>query len=122
MGASADILPPLRVDGYVRVSMVGKRKGERFISPKVQREEIEAWAQRRGAQVLGVVGELDESGGRRDRPLLWEAIRRIEDGTSQGLVVYHTDRFSRSLLDGLQIINRVQEAEGGFFSASEGVD
>ena len=53
----------LSVDGYVRVSRVGGRRGERFISPAVQRELIESWAATRGARVLEVFEELDESGG-----------------------------------------------------------
>jgi DNA invertase Pin-like site-specific DNA recombinase len=118
----ADVSSPLRVDGYLRVSQVGKRRGERFISPKVQREEIEAWAQRRGALLLTVFTELDESGGRADRPLLEEAIGRIEGGISQGLVVYYTDRFGRSLIDGLLKIRRIQVADGAFFSINEGFD
>jgi hypothetical protein len=52
----------LMVDGYVRVSRVGYRSGERFISPSVQKEQIAAWAQARPATVLEVWEELDESG------------------------------------------------------------
>jgi hypothetical protein len=51
----------LRLDGYVRVSRVGYRSGERFISPAVQREKIAAWAAARPAVLLEVWEELDES-------------------------------------------------------------
>ena len=81
------------VDGYVRVSQVNDREGERFISPAVQRETIEAWARVHGA-LLGEVGvELDESGARRDRPLLEQAIARVEGGETGGIVVARLDRF-----------------------------
>jgi hypothetical protein len=56
----------------------GARRGERFISAAVQRERIEAWATLHGARLGEVFGELDESGGRRDRPQLLRAIRRVE--------------------------------------------
>jgi len=52
----------LSVDGYVRVSRVGLRRGERFISPGVQRGQIESWAAMRGVRLLGVIEELDTPG------------------------------------------------------------
>src|SRR5215211_2019147 len=108
--------------GYVRVSQVGLRRGPRFISPAVQREAIEAWAAARGARLLEIFIELDESGGRADRPQLATAVERIEIGASQGLVVWKVDRFSRSLIDGLEIIKRVRRAGGEFFSVRDGFD
>lgn len=110
------------VDGYVRVSQVGARSGERFISPGVQREQIEYWAHLRGALVGHVFEELDESGGRRDRPLLEEAISRVEHGESQGLVVAYMSRFGRSNLEGLIAIERITNAGGIFASVQEGLD
>lgn len=112
----------LRVDGYIRVSRVGYRGGERFISPSVQRQQIEAWAESRRAELLEVWEELDESGARADRPLLEAAIQRIERGASQGLVVAKTDRFGRSLIDGLRMIERIEQAGGTFWSVLDGFD
>jgi DNA invertase Pin-like site-specific DNA recombinase len=112
----------LLVTGYLRVSRVGLRRGPRFISPAVQREGIEAWATSRGAQLLDVFCELDQSGARADRPLLEQAIEQIELGASQGLVVWRVDRFSRSLSDGLNIIRRVTSTGGEFYSVHDGFD
>src|SRR4051794_24837085 len=112
----------LSVDGYVRVSRVGGRRGERFISPAVQRELIESWAAARGLRVLEVFEELDESGGRADRPLLERALGRVERGVSQGIVVAKVDRFGRSLISGLAAIERVRVAGGTFFSIQDGLD
>src|SRR5688572_2403673 len=117
--------PRVRVDGYVRVSRVGKRRGPRFISPSVQREAIEQWAARQGFQLLEVFEELDESGARADRPLLEQAIRRIEAGASAGMAVWRVDRFGRSLSDGVQTIERIERirAVGGrFHSVQDGLD
>src|SRR3954451_9054578 len=111
----------MRLDGYVRVSDVGKRHGERFISPSVQREQIAAWVDERDATLLRVFEELDVSGARRARPLLEEAIRRIEDGVSDGLVVSRVNRFGRSLIDGLILIERVRQSGGRFYSVSDGL-
>lgn len=46
-GSSAAGVP---LDGYVRVSRVGGRKGEGFISPDVQEQAILDWAKRNGRQ------------------------------------------------------------------------
>ena len=110
------------VDGYVRVSQVAGRSGERFLSPAVQLEQIEAWAGRNGVLVGEVFEELDESGARRDRPLLERAIHRVERGDSDGLVVAYMSRFGRSSLDGLMAIDRITQAGGTFVSVQEGLD
>jgi site-specific DNA recombinase len=110
------------LDGYVRVSRVHGRSGEGFISPAVQREQIERWAELRGAFIGHVFEELDESGGRRDRPLLMRAVERVERGESDGLVVAYLSRFGRSQLDGLTTIERITRAGGVFFSVQQGLD
>jgi DNA invertase Pin-like site-specific DNA recombinase len=112
----------LAVDGYVRVSEVAGRHGERFISPAVQRELIEGWARTRGAQVLEVFEELDESGRRADRPLLEEALRRVESGISQGIVVAKVTRFGRSLLAGIAALERIDKAGGRFVAVQNDLD
>jgi site-specific DNA recombinase len=112
----------LSVDGYIRVSRVGRRRGERFISPAVQRGLIESWALAHGARVLEVFEELDESGARADRPLLEKAIARVEAGLSQGVVVSKVDRFGRSLISGLAAIQQIAGAGGVFVAVQDGVD
>jgi hypothetical protein len=69
-----------------------------------------------------VFEELDESGGRRDRPLLEQAICRVERGESHGLVVAYLSRFGRSLIDGLAAIERITRAGGTFVSVQDGLD
>ncbi len=110
------------LDAYIRVSRVGGRAGERFISPAVQREQIEAWIRARGARLGEVFEELDQSGARRDRPLLIEAIARVEAGESAGIVVAKLDRFGRSLLDGLRAIQQIEAAGGIIVSVGDGLD
>src|SRR5215218_9047127 len=45
---SARVPRQLKLDGYIRVSRVGKRRGERFISPTLQRQYLVEWARWRG--------------------------------------------------------------------------
>src|SRR4051794_36042825 len=104
------------VDGYVRVSQVGGRGGDRFISPVLQREHIEGWARLHGCVIGQVFEEMDESGARADRPLLEKAITRVERGESLGIVVAKLDRFGRSLAHGLDAIERISAAGGTFVS------
>ncbi len=110
------------LDGYIRVSQVAGRRGDAFISPSVQREQIEAWTSSNRALLGDVFEELDESGGRADRPLLMKAIERVENGESDGMVVAKLDRFGRSLLDGLSAIARIEDAGGTFVSVQDGFD
>jgi DNA invertase Pin-like site-specific DNA recombinase len=110
------------LDGYVRVSQLRGRGGERFISPALQREQIEGWIGLRGAGLGAVFEELDVPGAGRERPLLERALARIEAGESDGLVVAHLDRFGRSLLEGLLAIERIQRAGGTFASVNDGFD
>jgi DNA invertase Pin-like site-specific DNA recombinase len=120
--ARASAGPRLRVDGYVRVSQVRGRHGERFISPTVQADDIRRWARERHAVVLHIFEELDESGLRGDRPLLEDAVRRVEAGASDGIVVARLDRFGRSLLHGLHTVERIRTAGGIFVSVQDGFD
>ncbi len=110
------------LDGYIRVSEVRGREGESFISPSVQREEIERWARSHDAELGQVFEELDESGARANRPLLRRAIGRVESGESNGIVVAKFDRFARSVVDGLRSIAKIESAGGTFVSVEDGVD
>ena len=45
------------MDGYVRVSRVAGRKGDSYISPKVQRDKITGWAKLHDVELGEVVVE-----------------------------------------------------------------
>jgi DNA invertase Pin-like site-specific DNA recombinase len=110
------------LDGYIRVSKVRPRSGASFISPVAQREQIENWAGAHGALIGLVFEELDVSGARSDRPLLLEALRRVESHESDGLIVAYLSRFGRSLIDAMNAIKRISDAGGTFVSVQEGLD
>ena len=112
-----DLTVPL--DGYVRVSRVGDRAGESYISPDVQRRAIEAWAASRGVRVSIHEPEENVSGGTMDRPVFNRIMERIRDGRSGGLVVYKLDRFSRTMLGGLTTLQELAERQAVFASATE---
>ncbi len=108
--------------GYVRVSHVGGREGESFRSPQEQSERIEAWARSRGEQVVLLEPELDESGGRSDRPIITAAIEGIERGAYRGLVVAYLSRASRSVKHLLEMWERIEAAGGEVVAVAESID
>ena len=105
--------------GYIRVSRVGGREGDSFLSPELQRLSIERVCAREGFALLDTVTELDRSGGDAGRPLWNSCVERIERGEAQALVVWNLDRFSRSIVDGFTAIERI-EAAGGRLVSEDG--
>jgi site-specific DNA recombinase len=102
--------------GYVRVSRVGKREGDSFLSPELQRESIDRVCQRERLELVEVLEELDRSGGDAARPLWNQAIERVERGEVGAIVVWNLDRFSRSLIDALDALDRIEKASGRLYS------
>ena len=111
-----------RVDGYVRVSRIGGRAGDGYISPEVQREQIEAFASLMGVEIDAWHDDQDYSGGNVDRPGFLEVIRRIESGETGGVIVARIDRFARSAPDGGAMVRRILGADAIFASAQERID
>ncbi len=63
----------MKAIGYVRVSRVGSREGDSFLSPQLQRQSIERVCAGEGLELLDVVEELDRSGGARSGALVLPA-------------------------------------------------
>ena len=108
--------------GYIRVSHVGGREGESFRSPREQAERIQAWARSRGEKVVLLEAELDESGGRADRPIITRAVEDIERGLYCGLVVAYLSRASRSVKQLLEMWERIEVAGGQVVAVAESID
>lgn len=108
--------------GYTRVSRVGDR-AERLVSPELQQARISDYAQRRGIRVDMLPVELDQSGGKVDRPILEHAIGQVERGEVAGVIVAQLDRFSRmELSDALHTIRRIEQAGGEVIAVAESFD
>jgi site-specific DNA recombinase len=107
---------------YVRVSRVAGRKGESFISPKVQRERCEAVATAGGHKIVRWFEDLDQSGAKSDRPGFQKCLAMIEAGQLDGIVVAKLDRFSRSVADAAEALKRIDAAGGAFISAEDSLD
>jgi site-specific DNA recombinase len=112
----------LKLVGYIRVSRVGGREGDSFISPAVQKEQVAALALARGHEVVEWIVDLDESGGKWERPGFQRALEMVERGEVNGVAVAKLDRFARSVVDGLRGIERITVAGGQFVSVAESFD
>jgi DNA invertase Pin-like site-specific DNA recombinase len=109
-------------DGYIRVSSVGGRSGESFISPEDQLARIERWAKLHDVQLGKIHRDFDETGGKMERPGMDEALARIKDGSSKGIVVAKISRFGRTVVEALLTIKAIEEAGGEMVSVDLGVD
>ena len=112
----------MKLDGYIRVSRVGGRSGDAFISPGEQKERVKAWAKSQGHSIAKWHEDLDQPGSKADRPGLNAAMRRIEDGKTGGLVVARLDRFGRSVQDSANLLARIRESDGVLCTVAEGID
>lgn len=112
---------PLRLIPYIRVSRVGGRSGDSFQSPDQQLEAIQHVAALKGATLLSEIRDLDESGGTMNRPGLKQALKLMDEGRAEGIVVAKLDRFAR---DPAAIgVIEAMEAKGKLFvSAADAFD
>lgn len=109
--------PP--VDGYIRVSRVGDREGDSYISPEVQVRAINKIAREKDLTVVMHEPEENVSGGTMDRPIFNEIMARIRSGESGGVLVYRLDRFARTLVGGYSALTEIASHNAIFASASE---
>jgi DNA invertase Pin-like site-specific DNA recombinase len=111
------------VAGYIRVSRVGGREGESFISPDVQAESIHRWCTAHSLELGEVVVELDVSGGKTaEERELGRLIDACEAGELEGVVVWNLSRFGRKLSDVIRNVERITEAGARFVAVEDGID
>ena len=113
----------MQFDGYIRVSDTRGRSGESFISPDVQREQIENWAALRGVTIGAWHMDLDQTGGVLTRPGLDDGLERIRSGATNGLAVARLDRLSRAgVADALKLVEEIHDHGGQIAAVDLGVD
>lgn len=115
----------MRLDGYIRVSKVGKRKHrpESFISPEQQREQIEGWAKLRSVTIANWETDLDKPGPKLSRPGLDKILGRVARGETGGIAVAKINRLSRAgVADALKLVEQIVEQGGTLAAVDLGID
>jgi site-specific DNA recombinase len=112
----------IRLDAYIRVSKVGGRSGESFISPEVQRAQIERWSQAHEHTLTWHEPELDVSGGTMRRPVFDQIMQRIRTGQTDGVIVAKLDRFARTLVGALSTLEEFERHGAVLVSVTENLD
>ena len=95
---------------------------DQFISPRVQRERIEAYATAHGHRIALWHEDLDQPGSKNERPGFQAALVRVEAKATGGIAVARLDRFARSMLDAAVAIKRITEADGQLVAVESGLD
>lgn len=103
------------VAGYTRISRVGGRKGEGFISETVQREGCLSRASELGLAIEEWFHDPDYTGGNLQRPEWERLMARILDDRDPlcGVVVVRVDRFARTVPEGAPEVKRIWDSNGG---------
>lgn len=111
-----------RAVGVVRVSRVGEREGETFVSPTEQRQRIETTCERDGLELVDVLEEPNVSGGAllEKRPGLRRAVELVEAGERDVVVVAYFDRLVRSLAVQAEVVGRIERAGGAILAVDVG--
>lgn len=112
-----------RLVGYIRVSTKAGREDDRFLSPELQRADMERWARARypEAEWVGWHVEIDRTGTTQSRPVLAMALDEAERAGAV-LVVFALSRWARNVEGGLRDMDRMREAGVRVESASEPVE
>lgn len=106
---------PTLVGVYSRISRVGGRRGEGFISRTDQEERAEAVAAGLNLAIGGYWHDPDQSGGNLRRPQ-WDALmaRVLDDHDPLcGVIVARVDRFARNVPEGAPEVRRIWDSNGG---------
>lgn len=119
----------MRVYGYIRVSQVNGRKGDSFQSPQQQKDAIKRYAEMHGHTIVRFFTDLDQSGGKMDRPDFKAMMAHIHEGDADGVIVAKLDRFGRTLVGALEALKQMSERKIGgkekpaiFIAVREGFD
>jgi site-specific DNA recombinase len=79
-----------------------------FISPADRQARIEGYAKAFGHEIARVEFDLDETGGKMDRPGFARVMARIRSGQTGGICVARFDRFARSNIDALNYAEEIE--------------
>lgn len=109
-----------RTIGYIRCSTA--KQVDKGLTLETQRAKIEAYAALYELDLVGVIEDAGESGGRFDRPGLQRALSMLSSGEAEALVIMKLDRLTRSVTHLGEIVERHQREGWALLSVSESID
>jgi len=83
--------------GYVRVSTL--EQASEGVSLDAQRDKIRAYCKFNGIKLIDIAADEGVSGSTLDRPGLQDALRMLQRGRANTLIVIKLDRLTRSVRD-----------------------
>src|SRR4051795_13610563 len=110
----------MRVIGYVRVST--DEQGVSGAGLEAQRRAIQAECRRRGWELVETIEDCGYSAKDLRRPGVKEALRTLEAGEANALVVAKLDRLSRSMIDFTALMGKGQRQGGPVVALDCAVD
>ena len=110
------------VDGYISTSTppgIGQAQWE-----ALQRSQIAAWTAGQAWCIARMVEEHEPGPGSDPppSPALAQAIRRVESGETDGIIVSRLRAVGFTLVDAAGVVERIHAAGGVFVSVSDGID
>src|SRR6476646_7602711 len=113
-------LAPMRVIGYVRVSTDEQAMSGAGLEAK--RRAIVAECKRRGWELVETIKDAGYSAKDLKRPGVQEALRMLEAGEANALVVAKLDRLSRSMIDFTALMGTAQKQHWALVALDCAVD
>ena len=110
----------MRAAAYIRVSTPGQV--EEGHSLEAQTQDIYAFANVKGWDIIATYADEGMSGSLADRPGLVRLLRDAEAGLFEVVIVHKVDRFFRDLAGFLSALSRLNEANVSFLSVRENID
>lgn len=106
---------PKKAVGYVRVST-----GKQDISPEVQREALERWAELEGVELVALVSEVKSTGSAlEDREGLLDTVTALQEHGAGILLAYKRDRLGRNTID-MAVLERMVLQAGARICTTDG--
>lgn len=109
-----------RVVGYIRVST--EQQADGGVSLDAQRQKLSAYALAMDLELVAVVEDAGASAKTLARPGLQDALRRIETGEAEGLLISKLDRLTRSVRDLGELVDRYFATRFSLLSVGDSID
>lgn len=108
--------------GIIRVSDVGDRSGESFISPTDQKRRLDEFSADDGAVLIATFEELNVSAGLplHKRPGVLRAVEMVERDEADAVVFAYFDRSFRNTIVQMSTLERIWEAGGTTYAVGYG--